>query len=73
MIKKFLGFLPAPLIRAAKPLCFAFSISSLAFSADKPNIVIVITDDQGYGDLACHGNPVIKTPHLDKLHSESTV
>lgn len=36
-----------------------------------PNIVFVITDDQGYGDLACHGNPVIKTPNIDKLHSES--
>lgn len=46
--------------------------TALAFS-QKPNIVIVITDDQGYGDLACHGNPVIKTPHLDKLHNESTV
>lgn len=45
----------------------------LARAADRPNIVIVITDDQGYGDLACHGNPVIKTPHLDKLYSESTV
>jgi len=46
--------------------------TSLAFS-QKPNIVIVITDDQGYGDLGCHGNPVIKTPHIDKLHDESTV
>lgn len=41
--------------------------------AKKPNIVFVISDDQGYGDLACHGNPVIKTPHLDKLYRESTV
>ena len=37
----------------------------------QPNVVIVITDDQGYGDLACHGNPRIKTPNLDQLHAES--
>lgn len=37
----------------------------------QPNIVIVITDDQGYGDLSCHGNPVLKTPNLDKLHARS--
>ena len=30
-----------------------------------------MTDDQGYGDLACHGNPVIQTPNLDRLHAES--
>ncbi|MGI9241839.1 MAG: arylsulfatase [Verrucomicrobiales bacterium] len=36
-----------------------------------PNVVFVITDDQGYGDLGFTGNPVIKTPHLDKLAGES--
>lgn len=36
-----------------------------------PNIILIITDDQGYGDLACHGNEVIQTPALDKLHAES--
>jgi len=30
-----------------------------------------MTDDQGYGELACHGNPVIKTLNLDQLHEES--
>lgn len=39
--------------------------------ADHPNVVLVITDDQGYGDLACHGNPVAVTPNLDRLHGES--
>lgn len=48
-----------------------FGPSIFAFAADQPNVVIVITDDQGYGDLSCHGNPVLKTPHIDALYSES--
>ncbi len=36
-----------------------------------PNVVLVITDDQGYGDLACHGNTALRTPNLDKFHGES--
>lgn len=46
-------------------------VSSSGQAAQKPNIVLIMTDDQGYGDLACHGNREIKTPHLDKLHAES--
>ncbi len=38
----------------------------------KPNIVMVITDDQGYGDLGCTGNPIVKTPHIDALAAESS-
>ena len=38
---------------------------------DHPNVVFVLTDDQGYGDLSCHGNPVVKTPHIDALHGRS--
>lgn len=40
-------------------------------SKPRPNVIIVITDDQGYGDLSCHGNPYLQTPHLDQLHKES--
>ena len=52
-------------------LCTILIAAATAQAAKRPNVVLVITDDQGYGDLSCHGNPVLKTPHLDKLHSES--
>lgn len=35
--------------------CAAFAT---AHASTKPNIILVLTDDQGYGDLSCHGNPV---------------
>ena len=37
----------------------------------RPNVVLVMTDDQGYGDLGCHGNEVLATPNLDRLHAQS--
>lgn len=36
-----------------------------------PNVILIMTDDQGYGDLACNGNPIVHTPNLDCLASES--
>ncbi|MBI5280136.1 MAG: arylsulfatase [Candidatus Solibacter usitatus] len=35
-----------------------------------PNVIVLITDDQGYGDLSLHGNPNLKTPHLDRIGTE---
>lgn len=47
-----------------------FFSGTLAASAT--NVVFVMSDDQGYGDLACTGNPIIKTPNIDQLASESS-
>ena len=47
----------------------AFAHTLLAGSP--PNLVFVLTDDQGYGDIGVHGNDVIKTPYMDRLANES--
>ncbi len=39
-------------------------------SVKRPNVIVILTDDQGYGDFACHGNPVLRTQALDKLYNE---
>jgi len=45
--------------------------AALPPAATKPNVILIMTDDQGYGEIAAHGNPIIKTPHLDQLHASS--
>lgn len=42
-----------------------------ALAQSRPNVIVIMTDDQGYGDLSCHGNPTQQTPNLDRLHAES--
>jgi arylsulfatase A-like enzyme len=46
-------------------------LHSFSATAEKPNVIVILVDDMGYGDIAAHGNPVIRTPHLDKLRAES--
>ncbi len=55
------------------PLLTLLVIGGLARLADaeRPNVILIITDDQGYGDVAAHGNTMIRTPHLDRLWKES--
>ena len=45
------------------PLCTAIAEAG-------PNIILIVTDDQGFGDVSANGNPVLKTPNLDRLHDE---
>jgi arylsulfatase A-like enzyme len=57
--------------RLLLPILLALGLGTPATAADRPNVLLVITDDQGFGDLGCHGNPVIKTPNLDAFAKQS--
>ena len=50
--------------------CIPSASGKLAQS--RPNVVLVMTDDQGMGDLSCMGNQILRTPYLDRFHSQST-
>ncbi|HUR56212.1 MAG TPA: sulfatase-like hydrolase/transferase, partial [Opitutaceae bacterium] len=51
---------------------FALLLVTLSLRAAAPNIVIILTDDQGYGDLGCYGSTTIRTPRIDRLAEEGT-
>lgn len=50
-------------------ICFLDGFAEFS-QAEKPNFIIIFTDDQGYGDLGCFGSKTIKTPHIDRLAAE---
>ena len=58
-------------------ILFIFSLFILASQASnlkgsRPNIILIITDDQGYGPIGANGHPWIKTPNLNRMHGQST-
>lgn len=52
-------------------VCLLVVSTGFAFAGERPNVIVIMTDDQGYPEISAHGNPVLKTPNLDSLHSES--
>ncbi len=58
-------------MRRVSLLFVTLAITVSSSSAKQPNVIVIMTDDQGYGDMACHGNPWLKTPNLDRLAAES--
>jgi len=48
-------------------ICLCFQFTSLFAQVQQPNIVFILADDLGYGDLGCYGSTQIKTPHIDAL------
>jgi len=54
-------------------LLTALTVQHVAAGAEqpRPNVVLIITDDQGYGDFSLHGNPTLKTPNIDALGKQS--
>lgn len=63
--------MPFPRIPSAAALCIGLTLAASAAAPLRPNIVFIMTDDQGYGDISAHGNPILKTPNLDRLRAES--
>ena len=53
-------------------LLTSFGVPHSAISAAPPNVVFILADDLGWGDLSCHGHSFIKTPNIDRLAREGT-
>lgn len=52
-------------------ICWIIVAVPLRAAATRPNVLMIVTDDQGYGDFSLHGNPHVRTPHIDRLGASS--
>ena len=51
-------------------LIVAFAFAARSAAVEKPNIIVIMADDLGYGDVSCYGATALKTPHIDRLAKE---
>lgn len=56
--------------QATLPFIAAMLSTSCLFAADKPNVIYILADDLGYGDLSCYGQTKLETPNIDRLADE---
>jgi len=56
---------------ALAAFCSCSTLTAKSTKKKRPNVILLLVDDMGYGDIAAHGNPIIKTPNFDALHSQS--
>ena len=58
------------LVLSCSLFLFVFGALPVSLQAERPNFIIIFTDDQGYGDLSCFGSKTIETPNIDRLAKE---
>ena len=64
------AYSPARLVLSAVVLALVTCVVSTAGAAERPNVLVILVDDLGHGDLSCYGATDLKSPHVDRLATE---